>query len=168
MKFLTNINMEENKQAQQQGNDAGKVGKQYEENKKLLLAILGDGGKALLKKSKATDDQIDKAVENLLKKKDEDFAKSLEADIAKLVEIHLMAEDEIAKKEKELEQAKQASKKKFNEEANKIFQRVADHKALHERHKRVLGSVAETTSDSETTNDKDGPNYPDGQEETSA
>jgi len=155
--------MEENKQ--NQGNDSGKVEKQYEQAKQSLLAILGEGGMVLLKRDKATNDQIDKAVASLLKKKDEEFAIKVETDINKLIEIYLEAEEAIVKKEQEVKRAKTDSKKKFTEEANKILNRVTDHMVLRERIKKALGKVAgveEQSSASETAagdNDLDAPNY---------
>jgi predicted neutral ceramidase superfamily lipid hydrolase len=156
--------MEENKgNAEQQQNESGKVEKKYEHNKSMLIAILGEGASVLLSKDKATNDQIDLAISKLMEKKNKQFAENLENDVQKLIDLHIATEDELDKKEKELKQLKLASKKKFNEEAGKILNRIADQKVLQERHRKILSGVVKTEEETKETpaenQDVPGPNY---------
>lgn len=120
-----------------QQENAGKEKKKFEDAMAKLLALMG-GKDNLYPTRKVPASIVDSVVEELLAEDKKKAQISLKEGISKLLAANITAEDEIAKKKKELEELEKKKNKEFVDEANRLFNKISDWGALEKRYKDSL------------------------------
>lgn len=132
---------EELEQKEQTSGDSDKTSKQYEQNIKRLVALIG--GKENFPKSTIPSNEVSDIVIALLadrkKARIEEFKKKANEILDKKVEFDKI----VRKEEQEFKNKVNAKKKEFNDELVKLFAFVDDIKTLEESYYKTISGAAE-------------------------
>lgn len=125
--------MDENKQPQeQQGGD--KTAKKFAEAEAIFFGTLGEAGKDLPKKLRASTDLVDKVVAKMAGEKEKKFEEELERKIQTAIDGWHAYQEERSVKFKEFEKADEAAMKRFIESAKGIAQSIKDQGEIRKRY----------------------------------
>lgn len=127
-------------ESQQEQND--KVSKQFDQNFKKLVALLG--GEKTLKKVSVPNDELGSVVEDLLKERREDFIKDFKTKAKALLDKKLEFDKEVKKAEEEFKNKIIQKKKEFSEKMKEVFGMVEN---MQEIEKSYYQSLKETSEE---------------------
>jgi predicted nucleic acid-binding protein len=137
------MNTEENKNEVKQGEaivDNNKEAKNYEQNMKKLVAIVG--GKENIYPLKRVDNNVvGELVAELLKEQKDELAKNIKVELKGLLDKKVQLEKEVRAKEEELKKLSQQKQKEFNDACAKVFSKIENINKLEEDYNKTLGDV---------------------------
>jgi hypothetical protein len=126
---------------EQQQQEAGKVGKKFEENLKKITALLG-GPKPLSGKKRLPKDAVGTLVEQLLKEKVEAAGVKFKTDLGELIEKKIAFDKAVAEEEKKLAKFKEDKMAEFNKSAQGILDQIEGIDEMTASYYSTLGQVA--------------------------